>query len=454
MDKFNNLSLAELAEKLAKVDKEIEREKDLLGKAKNAHFQDGEVWLLYNKQYKRIDKIVDEHTKKLLFNKKQIELVRKSLEKITAFRKVRNALLLEKVKLELNTELYKGIVDFDDNSNGYLSYNFRIEDIKEYGNKLPEEQKYKYYARLETELDRIINAFNNSEFKRFDGNMYFGLIDFLDSVEYIIEKEKCLELEILVREKIKNLDIYTEEKDFKRVIMMIDFDITLLPGRLAKTRELLGYEINYLQKILVIDTKQIKNEKVIDKKKEFDLGKEIDRIFDDITKADSVEEKIYNEIELWRNFSNEPPDNLWLGDKRDIAAGMLKPTVNILEKAKITGYIKEKKIDFEAAERLSKYLKNVLEDLIDRNNLVEADEAILLEGEMEENLLRKFKRGDLQKALKKYIKQFHLKEGVTVESKKVALITRKLINAGWDAKIQNVAVTLRKMGYGEERKKW
>ena len=270
-DKPNNMSLAEITEKLAKIEKDIEREKELLGEAKNAHFQDGDVWLTYKLQFRPIDKIEDIKTKRTVFSKKQIEQVRKGLETISELRKVRNELLLEKVKRQLTTELYTGIGDFGDNSKSYLSYDIRIEDIKEYGNSLVDEQKYKYYVRLETELSRMINAFRHTEFLRFDGNMYFGLVEFIDSVEYIIDKEQCPELERIVRENIKNLDIYAGEKDLKRAIAMIEADLLLLPERLAKTKELLDYEINYLQKIIAMETMKAPNETQIEKKKESNL---------------------------------------------------------------------------------------------------------------------------------------------------------------------------------------
>ena len=73
------------------------------------------------------------------------------------------------------------------------------------------------------------------------------------------------------------------------------------------------------------------------------------------------------------------------------------------------------------------------------------------EGDEIIGLLRPFKRGELRRELKKYIKEYNLKEGVTVESTKAELITRKLLREGWNADRQSVAVTLRKMGYGEKR---
>ena len=354
MADLNSLSLPGLITELDNVQKKIEDEKVLLNETKAAHFQDGEVWLTYKLQFKRIDKIVDENNNKPLFNNKKIEQVRNGLENISKLRKRKNEILLEKVKRELKNELYEGIVDFDNKTNSYLSYNFKIEEIKEYGKHLTDEQKYKYYARLETELDRIINAFKNSEFRRFDGNMYFGLIEFLDSVEYIIEKEKCPELELIAREKIKNLGIYDTEKEFRLAITMIEFDIMLLPERLAKTRELLGYELDYLNKMLKLNGRQNIN------------------------------------------------------------------TTLVMNEAIVK----------------------------DGNSIRTATAEI--EGNEINGLLRPFKRGELRRELKKYIKEFNLKEGATVESTKAGLITRKLLKDGWDADQQSVAVTLRKMGYREE----
>ena len=358
MENLSDLSLQDLNKELEQVEKKIEDEKALLKEAKNAHFQDGEVWLTYKLQFRRIDKIEDEKTNKPLFNKKQIEKVKNSLEKISELRKRKNELLLKKVMIVLSNELYEGIVDFENKTNHYLSYSFRIEDIKSKGEKLNDEQKYRYYARLDTELDRILSAFNFSEFKRFDGNMYFGLIEFFDSVEYIIEREKCPELERIAREKIKNLDVYAQVKEFKKAITMIDFDLILLPQHLVKTRELLGYEIDYLSKILKLDDRQNTNPALM--KMNEALVKD-----ENSTRAATV------------------------GSEGDEIIGLLRP----------------------------------------------------------------FKRGELRKELKKYIKEFNLKEGVTVESTKAGLITRRLLKDGWDADQQSIAVTLRKLGYGEEWKR-
>lgn len=80
------------------------------------------------------------------------------------------------------------------------------------------------------------------------------------------------------------------------------------------------------------------------------------------------------------------------------------------------------------------------------------DETVLNENDVDINSLKIFKRGELQRELKKYIKEYNLIKEVTVKSNKISLITRKLRGEGWDAKEQSVAVTLRKMGYGEEWK--
>ena len=67
--------------------------------------------------------------------------------------------------------------------------------------------------------------------------------------------------------------------------------------------------------------------------------------------------------------------------------------------------------------------------------------------------MRKFNRGELKIELKKYAEIYKLEIKKSVSSKKVRLITRKLIEEGWDAKETSVAEALRKMGYVEGKRK-
>ena len=46
----------------------------------------------------------------------------------------------------------------------------------------------------------------------------------------------------------------------------------------------------------------------------------------------------------------------------------------------------------------------------------------------------------------------NLQLGVSVESSKVSLITRKLVSKGYNAKVDSVWFTLRKMGYVEGKR--
>jgi hypothetical protein len=72
--------------------------------------------------------------------------------------------------------------------------------------------------------------------------------------------------------------------------------------------------------------------------------------------------------------------------------------------------------------------------------------------------LRKFGRGELQQALRAILKdkdfteEHPLKEGETVRSTTVLLITHKLRSQGWDAQKESVETTLRKMGLSKEMK--
>jgi predicted metal-dependent hydrolase len=66
--------------------------------------------------------------------------------------------------------------------------------------------------------------------------------------------------------------------------------------------------------------------------------------------------------------------------------------------------------------------------------------------------LKKFGRGELKKELEKVINEYKLQLGETVVSPKINLITRKLINEGWDAKESVIRSKFRNLGYSEELK--
>lgn len=74
-------------------------------------------------------------------------------------------------------------------------------------------------------------------------------------------------------------------------------------------------------------------------------------------------------------------------------------------------------------------------------------------GNEQENRLKNFQRGELQKELEPLAKEYELQVRESVSMKKVRAITRRLINDGWDAKETSVAEALRKMGFVRGKRK-
>ncbi len=143
----------------------------------------------------------------------------------------------------------------------YPTFNFNFDDIKKYAAELPDELRYKYYVRIDIEIKRVLNAFELTELKRFDGNIYFGLKEYTESINYILNIEKCPELNLIVEKRIKTLNENPQEKDFKLNIFVIEGDIILETNRIYKVRELVNYEIEYLEKILGIKKDKKREEK-------------------------------------------------------------------------------------------------------------------------------------------------------------------------------------------------
>lgn len=106
------------------------------------------------------------------------------------------------------------------------------------------------------------------------------------------------------------------------------------------------------------------------RKDDWDFKKEIEKILDGLIEADTGEEKIYKDIEYWESISkvkDRGADDIWMGESWEIAVGMLKTFINDLKQAQVTGYYKGKKIDFIAADRLNKFLSEVIKEIESRN---------------------------------------------------------------------------------------
>ena len=166
--------------------------------------------------------------------------------------------------------------------------------------------------------------------------------------------------------------------------------------------------------------------------------KDFDKFFNDATKADNIEDKLINEISFWQDYPTIDTPFIERNEKVEIAIRMLHHYTGPITESIMTGKYLGKPVNTKKMKLVDEHLQQVIQNLT--LEIVEK--------------LKKFKRGELQRELKKYVNEFHLAVGMPVESKTVNLITRKLIKDGWDATNQSVAVTLRKMGYGEERKKW
>lgn len=130
------------------------------------------------------------------------------------------------------------------------TYNYNFDKIKEHTGELNDIEKYKYYLRIDIEIKRILNAFQITEFKNFDGNIYFGLKEFRKSVDHILKKEKCSEITQTVEIIMNVLKEDDGEKDFRKAITCIEIDLMIQSNRLVKIKELVSYELEFLEKVI------------------------------------------------------------------------------------------------------------------------------------------------------------------------------------------------------------
>ncbi|OQY72384.1 MAG: hypothetical protein B6D44_10180 [Ignavibacteriales bacterium UTCHB2] len=178
-------------------------------------------------------------------------------------------------------EVLKSRYNIYNETEEYPVFDYDFEKIKEYARQLKEEDRYRYYLRMQIEIKRVLNSFAATEFKNFDGNIYFGLKEFKESVDHILKKEKCPELKVIVDKQINTLKENASEKNFSATLTYIDMDIMLENNRLVKTNELIGYEIEYLEKLLGknvgqrVDQKKEENEEKANAKQDKTTEKKI-----------------------------------------------------------------------------------------------------------------------------------------------------------------------------------
>jgi len=177
-------------------------------------------------------------------------------------------------QLEAQKLIYENLdsTEQKNHPDNYSIFDFDFEKIKMYAKQLTDDEKYKYYTRVQVELKRVLNSFANTEFKNFDGNIYAGTKEFKESINHILEKEKCSELNLLVEQHISNLNSNAGEKEFGIALMGIEIQLMKGENRLKKVKELIEYEVEYLEKIL--GKASIKKEKALVSKYEVNIEKE------------------------------------------------------------------------------------------------------------------------------------------------------------------------------------
>lgn len=95
-------------------------------------------------------------------------------------------------------------------------------------------------------------------------------------------------------------------------------------------------------------------------RKKMNIDKKFDDIFEELTKANTIEEKIYNEIDFWKNHSFEKIEGIPQDQLDFISKSMVEQFESELNKARVTGWIRGNKIELEKAERLHNYMKEIL----------------------------------------------------------------------------------------------
>lgn len=152
-------------------------------------------------------------------------------------------------------------------------FHFEIDDIKRYGNTLPEEERYRYYLRVLTEIERILNSFLDTGIRNYSDDIRLnGLEEFKESYKYFLNDDKCPELNEIVEKRVSEINDHTSEEEYRKAFGAIDTDMYEEGGRVQKCKELINYEIEYLEKIL--GKTNIIKEKSIDSNNEGNAEKE------------------------------------------------------------------------------------------------------------------------------------------------------------------------------------
>jgi hypothetical protein len=223
------------------------------------------------------------------------------------------------------------------------------------------------------------------------GENYLEIIEFeysrnLKFINYVIDAKSKTEIEesgIKLIIKLKNLwyelkhyeklvktgrDLdYKKDNDF--VVMILKTHLERIAGEIIRHfRPFLATEITdqFYLSIFGERDQMIKEieESIsrIEHRKKMNVDKIFDDIFEKQTKAKRIEEKLFNEIEFWKNHQYAKIENIPQDELEFISKSMVENFESELKKARITGWIRGHKIEIEKAERLYGYMKEILSE--------------------------------------------------------------------------------------------
>lgn len=349
-------------------------------------------------------------TNEIKSRKKEIELIKLELNN-----KVQADNSIENKKFTLNNfELFEKIITGDLRPHRYESDGKLLEkrineieitdkDISRYVKYLDRKGESYTIKIVEHDTGKILLDENrNDEFNELididippvsdkKGELYLELIEFeyarsIENINKYIQENEPKEIE---EYEIKNLqhlrNIWQDLKLYRKLIIKEkgldykksnDYVILVLETYIERTVVHLLTEIEpYVDKeYLNTVNEEIFGEKqrrLIEIEREFskkikrkctDADKRFDAVFDTLTMAKTIEEKIYNEIKFWKDHRYEKIEGIGEEEKEFISKSMVENFESELDKARATGWIRGHKIELDKADRLHKYMMEILKE--------------------------------------------------------------------------------------------
>lgn len=131
-----------------------------------------------------------------------------------------------------------------------------------------------------------------------------------------------------------------------------------------------------------------------------DVDKKFDAIFEQLTRANTIEEKVFNEIEFWKKHRYEKIDGISDEELKFISKSMVESFESELDKARVTGWIRGDKIELEKADRLYRYMLEIVKEyapsIRNKNMPLNGNEINIID---EEETDRKLQRDRIRKYL-------------------------------------------------------